>query len=418
MSGDSTPWRVSLNGRTLAWGSTGAGDFARPAHVDARLSSATQGWLRGTVELDADELRADDIRYFAVRVAPPPLVDVRTEAGLFLAAALGTLIDDGRIAGAATANTSSLSAAGVTRVTVSSAESGGLSTPLLLVAPADPLRVGDANRTLAKLGIPWRFGAALRDTVLARRVNTQSAATIADSALEGSRVMMRYPLQLADAASNSTSARGDSGSSHRLDTLAMAGKTPWAVAGPGYVLLGSPVNPAATDLPLRPAFVPWLFGVVAMRLGDDGQLISTVPGARLSLPSDITSLETGDGTVHPELARAHTAPLQAGVYLLRREAARVGALVVNAEPEESDLSSASEKSLLSRITGDAVSSSASAQSWRSQVLDQAAGRSLGWPLIALALLALVLESWISRLSATAVNTGSASVKTASPSRAA
>lgn len=419
MSPDSTPWRITLNGRTLSRGTVGAGDLAHPAHVAARLSSAAQGWLRGSVELDADELRGDDVRHFAVRVAPPPFVDVRTEAGIFVAAALGTLIDDGRIARAGVPNTSGLSSTGFARVTVSSAESGGLSAPLLLVAPADPLRVGDANRTLTRLGIPWRFGAVLRDTVLARRVNMLAAGSVTDSALEGTRVMLRYPLVSTSAASaQPATGRRDTTGGPAVDTLAMAGGTAWAVAGPGYVLLGSPVTPTATDLPLRPAFVPWLFGVVAMRLGDDGQLISAVPGARIALPGDVTALELPDGTVHAELARAHLAPSQPGVYLLRREAARVGALVVNAEPEESDLAQIPENALLARISGSAVASSASAQAWRERVMNQAAGRALAWPLIALALLALILESWISRMSATAVQGESKSSNSASRSRAA
>jgi hypothetical protein len=400
MSPDSAAWRVSVNGRMLARGTAPPGDFAHPSHVDAHLSSASQGWLSGTVELDADELRADDIRYFAVRVAPPPFVDVRPEAGPFLSAALGTLTDDGRIARPGGPGPAGLSSTSISRVTVSSADASGLTTPFLLVAPSDPLRVGDANRTLERLGIPWRFGALLRDTVVTRRVGVQSTVTVADSALEGTRVMQRYPLQLVAAAA--AASLRDTAAAKRLDTLAMTGGTPWVVAGPGYVLVGSPVTPVATDLPLRPAFVPWLFGIVAMRLGDDGQLISAVPGARISLPSDLTGLEMADGSVRADLARSRTAPAEAGVYLLRRDAARVGALVVNAEPEESDLTAATGNALLARISGSAVSQAASAESWRTQVLNQAAGRSLSWPLIALALLALILESWISRLSATAV----------------
>ena len=31
----------------------------------------------------------------------------------------------------------------------------------LMLAPADPLRVGDANRNFERLNIPWRFGALL-----------------------------------------------------------------------------------------------------------------------------------------------------------------------------------------------------------------------------------------------------------------
>ena len=414
MSRDSAQWRITLNGRTLARGTVDSGSYSHPAHIDAHLSSATQGWLRGTVELDADELRGDDVRYFAVRVAPPPTVDIRPEAGIFAAAALGTLIDDNRIARTGVSNAAGLSSEGVARVTVSGAEAGGLSSPVLLIAPSDPLRVGDANRTLARLNIPWRFGAVQHDTVVTRGA-TQTTRTAADSALEGARVMLRYPLT---AVAPTISASSPSTAALHVDTLAMAGGAPWAVAGAGYVLIASPLIPTATDLPIRPGFVPWLFGVVAMRLGDDGQLVHAVPGGHLALASDITGLELADGSVRPGMARSGTAPAEPGVYFMKREGARVGALVVNAEPEESDLTQSTDKALLARITGNAVSASPDAKAWRTSVLDQASGRSIVWPLIALALLALILESWIARLSATAVRSSSASSKTAPRSRAA
>lgn len=413
LTADTIPWRIVLNGRTLARGTAPPGDFAHPSHVTARLSSATQGWLRGAFELDADELRADDARYFAVRVAPPPSVDIRNEAGLFVAAALGTLIDDGRIARLGSANVGGLSSQGIARVVVSGADAGGLATPILLLAPSDPLRVGDANRTLERLNIPWRFGAVARDTAMAR-TNAPVTHTAADSALEGAKVTQRYPLIPATGAASSAS----STSGNRTDTLATAGNAPWAVAGPGYVLIASPMIPTATDLPLRPAFVPWLFGVVAMRLGDDGQLISATPGARITLPQNITAFEMPDGSINAAAARTGVAPAQPGVYLLRRDAAQTGALVVNAERDESNLALATDKELLARISGDEVSAAPNAEQWRSAILDQTAGRSLAWLLIAIALVALVIESWLSRMSATAVHITSGSAKSTPRSRAA
>lgn len=410
-SPDSTPWRISLNGRTLARGSIAPGEYVHPTQVAARMSSATQGWLRGAVELDADELRADDARFFAVRVAPPPSVDIRSEAGLFVSAALGTLIDDGRIARLGVANAGGLSSAGIARVGVSGAEASGLGAPVLLLAPSDPLHVGDANRNLERLNIPWRFGALARDTVLAR-VNAGLAHTAADSALEGAKVMQRYPLVPASVSG------GANGAVAHADTLATAGNAPWAVAGAGYVILASPMLPTATDLPLRPTFVPWLFGVVAMRLGDDGQLIQAVPGQRLALPATVTALEMPDGTINAAAARTGLAPTEPGVYLLRRDLSVTGALVVNAEREESDLTLATDRSLLARINGDNVSKATSATTWRSSILDQTAGRSLAWPLIILALLALIAESWLSRMSATAVHTKPAANSPPARSRAA
>jgi hypothetical protein len=335
-----------------------------------------------------------------------------------MAAALGTLIDDGRIARVGSANAGGLSSAGIARVVVSGAEAPGLGAPVLLLAPADPLQVGDANRTLARLNIPWRFGALARDTVQAR-ANSQTTHTSADSALEGARITQRYPLIPVAGSPAAGAATGvDVPAGARIDTLAVAGNSPWVVSGAGYVLLASPMVPTATDLPLRPAFVPWLFGVVAMRLGDDGQLIQTVPGARLTLPANITALEFPNGSINAAAARSGIAPSEPGVYLLRRDALQTGALVVNAEREESNLATATSKELLARIAGSDVETASNASSWRETILDQTAGRLMAWPLIALALLALILESWFSRISATAVHAPAASAKSAPRSRAA
>src|SRR5690606_39144096 len=125
-----------------------------------RLSTTSTGWVRGHVEIDADALRADDIRYFAVRVAPPPSVQFRSEDGSFHGAAVATLADERGIARSATPDASI--------ITVTSADAPGIRLPALLTAPRDPVRIGEANRTLARLGIPWRFGAISRNGVTAR----------------------------------------------------------------------------------------------------------------------------------------------------------------------------------------------------------------------------------------------------------
>jgi hypothetical protein len=88
------------------------------------------------VELDADALRADDVRWFAVRSAPPPAVAVRPEAGLFLATAVSALVAEGRLEAARDGG------AGV--VTVAGAEAAGVRLPALLVAPRS-----DSTNTLA-----------------------------------------------------------------------------------------------------------------------------------------------------------------------------------------------------------------------------------------------------------------------------
>ncbi|WP_434480943.1 hypothetical protein [Gemmatimonas sp.] len=87
---DSAAWRLTLDGRTVARGTVPPATLDAPSRVTSRLASASTGWVRGSVELEADALRADDTRWFAVRVASPPTVSVRNEGGPFLGAALST----------------------------------------------------------------------------------------------------------------------------------------------------------------------------------------------------------------------------------------------------------------------------------------------------------------------------------------
>lgn len=382
-SAEPTPWRVTLDGRTVARGTSNAGTLGSPARIAQKLSSASTGWVRGSVELDADELRGDDTRWFAVRVAPPPSVAVRGEAGPFLSAALTTLVEEKRL-GRGTEGTSGV-------VAVSGADAANVRGPVLLTAPTDPVRVGEANRTLARLGIPWRFGAIARGLVLARSTEVRPAAAVANggNALDGASVRVRFPL---------LHSPGNAGPPARTDTLATAGGAPWVVAGADYVLIASPLDPEDTDLPLRAGFVPWLLESLSRRLGDDGQVIAAHPGQFLSGLEGVSALERPDGTLVPLSGDRLTVPNDAGVYLLRRQASRVGALVVNPEPEESDVGQGTgpDARFLSRVTGRAVSIAPAADGWRNRIFQQAAGRSLMPILLAIALVALMLEAWFSR----------------------
>ena len=376
---DSAAWRVTLDGRTVARGTAMPGTVRAPARVAERLGSNATGWVRGSVELDADELRGDDARFFAVRVAPPPTVTVRSEAGTFLSTALQTLVEEQRLARGTEGS--------VGTVTVAGADAAGVRTPVLLTAPSDPVRVGEANRTLARLGIPWRFGAIARDFVLTRSKKRADSAS-GESALDNVPVRLRYPL----VRSPGTAASAAS------DTLAVAGGAPWAVSGVDYLIIASPFELDATDFPIRAGFVPWLLDALSRRLGDDGRVIDAHPGQHLTSFDGISALERPDGSLVPMASDRLTVPNEAGVYFLRRLSVRAGALVVNPEPEESDVGQGpgDGAAMMSHLTGRVVKLERDGAAWRRTVLAQAVGRSLVPPLVAIALVALLLEAWFSR----------------------
>ena len=388
-SPDSAAWRLTLDGRTVARGTTPAATLDAPARVTQKLASASSGWVRGSVELEADALRADDTRWFAVRVAPPPTVLVRGEGGPFLGAALATLIDEGRLARGTPGDARA--------VTVSGADAAGIRLPVLLTAPRDPIAVGEANRQLERLGIPWRFGAIARSQVLGRvpaRGGATDTASVSAKAFEGTPVRTRYPLVYSPG-------RASGAPTTAPDTIATAGGAPWVVAGNGYVLVGSALDPEATDLPLDAAFVPWLLEALARRLGDDGRLIEASPGQGVSGLRDVTGLAAPDGTVAPLAGDRLTVPAQAGVYFLRRQDTRVGALVVNGEASESDAAGAPGDSvtaaatLTGLVTGKDVVTADTGRAWQEAVFSRAAGQALLLPLVALALAALLAEAWVS-----------------------
>lgn len=350
---DSVTFRVTLGSRTVARGLLRGSD-----EQVVRLEPGERGWLAGTVDLAPDELRGDDERHFAVWVGDAPAVRVLPGAGLFVREAVDALVQS----------------ALVTRGTATEVAAADEATrlPALLIAPADPVRLGAANRNLERLGIPWRFADVRRDETIAR-----------GEGLDGTPVRLRYPLRTA------------TGATVRSDTLATASGEPWVVAGPDYVLLASPLSADATALPIRAAFLPWLSNMLSQRLTREGAgLLRANPGAPVRLPHGVTSLE-GD-SLNLTVGAEPAAPGRAGVYFLRRGEERVGALVVNPEREESRLDRLSRSELRSRIrAGDAVVTGDPSELGR-HAYDPSAQRPLQALLLSLALACLVAEMIVVR----------------------
>ena len=349
---DSATYRIALGDQTLARGTARGGE-----DLTVRASPADRGWRAGVVELEPDELRGDDARWFAVWLGAAPRVRPDPAAGPFLRTAVDALLQDARVA---IGDDVTLGAAdAVTRL------------PALLVAPSDPSRLGAANRTLERLGLPWRFGAPRRDETGVR-----------GDRFEGVRVSLRYPLE---------SQAGAVG-----DTLATAGGAPWIVAGDGYVIIASPLDPASTDLPLRAGFVPWLGDVIAQRLaGAATAVVQATPGGAMRLPTGVDALEGSDAVLTP-VSAGTAAPARSGVYFLRRGAERVGALVVNAEPEESDLARLSIAALRDRVRARDALVTSDVTTWKRSLFDVGSRRPLQLPLIMIALLLLVAETVVLR----------------------
>jgi hypothetical protein len=207
LTADSATYRITMDGRTLARGTA-----ARDEEIAVRAAPPERGWTAGTVELEPDEMLGDNVRHYAAWIGPAPAVTVHPGAGEFVRTAVDALADAERVA-----------LGGPIQI-VPADEATRL--PALLLAPADPVRIGAANRALERLDIAWRFGAPRRDTasVVTGGDSTEGGAL---ASTERIRVNLRYPLTARDGAA--------------ADTLATAGGAPWIVRGDGFVIVGSPL---------------------------------------------------------------------------------------------------------------------------------------------------------------------------------
>lgn len=361
MTRDSTTYRITLAGRSLARGTAAPNE-----DVIVRAAPPERGWVEGTVELEPDELPGDDVRHFAVWIGPPPGVSVSPAAGPFVRSAVDVLKGSARVAD------------GRDIAIVPGDELTSL--PALIIAPGDPVRVGAANRALERAGIPWRFGALRRGeaTVASKRDSTRSDST--QGMFVDVSATIRYALVPQPGAD--------------ADTLARVGQEPWIVAGPRYAIVASPLDPSATTLPVRAAFVPWLATVLTEHLvGEPGGVLAATPGQALPRPRWADALE-GAGGARVTLGDDLEAPTRAGTYFLDRAGHRVGAVVVNPEASESMLERSSITDLARHIRARQVLPVADRAQFSNLSFRSAGRRSIAEPLLLAALVLLGIEAYV------------------------
>lgn len=355
-SSDSATYRMTLGRRTLARGTVSPGEDAI-----VRAAPAERGWVAGTVEIEPDELTLDNTRHFAVWIGAAPAVQVSVGAGPFVRSAVDVLRSTERVREGA-------------GIAIAAADEAG-ALPALLLPPSDPVRLGAANRALERLGVPWRFGALRQEAAVARGDQIPAASV--------SRRWALVPRGVADA-----------------DTLAVVGREPWIVSGPRYVLVGSPLEPSSTSLPVNAAFLPWLGEALATRLHSDAGVVrAAAPGERVVVPAGVDVIEGSDGRRIPVDGRSVEAPGAAGTWFLIEGARRVGALVVNPEPAESRLERWAPDDLGPRIATRGVRVAGAADELARLAFTGSARQSLVTPLLLALLLVLAAEMGAATLGA-------------------
>ncbi len=268
------------------------------------------GWWPVLAELESDELRLDDSRRSAVRIAPPARA-VWSPEERFLAVAADVLLQNGRLARG-------------TELTIGSLGSGAS----IVQPPADAAALGALNRALAARGVGWRYG----DPVSGSAV-TDSAAVL------GRHAVLRRVALLPPGGSAGGSPGASSG-----DVLVTALGSPWLVRSGNVVLLGSRLEPGWTALPLSAEFVPFVDFLANRAVRGELLQIEAAPGDAVSLPAAATEL-VRDGVVRRTEGGAQFRPSELGLVFLLEARDTIGVLAVNPDPRESDLTRMSDGSL-------------------------------------------------------------------------
>ena len=280
--------------------------------VSLRLPSPATGWRVLRTLLPPDELRLDDERSLALRVAPPAAVNW-DPSDRFLAAALDVLSAAGRLRPGGGVRVGALGAG-----------------PSIVVPPEDPALLGALNRSLAARGSTWRYGAV------------QQAPAQSDSGgLLGERVQVLRRVTLEATASPA-------------DTLVSVGGAPWIVRSGDLVLVGSRFDPAWTDLPIRAGFVPLLDALTTRTVRGEPALPEAPAGAPMALPPRTSAVSAANGTPTPVEGGAPWLPPAPGVFWLLDGRDTLGAVTATLDERESRLARASDNELAAAWPGSIV----------------------------------------------------------------
>ena len=301
-SGAQAPLAISLDGRPPRQALATAG-----SSVPIVIPGASAGWRPLVATIEPDELRLDDRRVGAVRVAPLARADC-TPAGRYAAAACAVLESNGRLL------------AGRDLVLGGFGTTGSIIQP-----PEDPATLGALNRELARRGSSWRYG------------EVRGGGTTDSSGVLG-RTRIARRLELV------------SSQSGRSGVLVTAGGAPWLVRDGTLLLLGSRLDTAWTDLPLTTGFVPFVDLMLNRLARGEFSTIDVPAGDAVTLPDAATTVIQGTRSWPVEGGARFAAP-DTGLYFLVEGSDTIGAMAANIDPRESLLARATDRDVRSLWRG-------------------------------------------------------------------
>jgi len=372
---EGTLLRAYLDDRLVATGRAGpGGELLLP------IPPLPAGPLEGRVEIDPDDLRADDVAAFAFQIVPPPTVRAEGDLTPYLGDALDALEQAGRIR----------QVGGVERVDVlilgagaSAPRSEGAPPLLLILPPEDPSRLPGLNALLGELLPGWRLEPGLPPRGSETSVDPELSAILLPTY---PRVRFGYRV-----------VRGTSGL-EGSPLLTLAEGSPWLIRGEtptrSIFLLLSPLTPEASDLPSSTALVPLLDRItsgggtsIAGPGAVAGDTLRPPPGSEvLLLPSGIR--RTLDSTL-PFRETAH-----AGVYRFLDGEGETLATVALGLRSPSGRSPLAEEEWMAALTRLGWTEIDVGGRWPDSVLEGRRGRESALPLLWVVLLLLLLEGWL------------------------
>jgi len=376
-AGDSISIRLSVDGRVVA-----ATEATPGSSMILPFPSRPAGYVGGWVEKDPDALRPDDRRYFAARIAPPPLVFPGAVPDL-IAQAIAVLERAGRV------TRSDSRAADIAVLPAGRAIESFAGRSVVVLPPDSSVELPAVNRRLSAAGIPWQY-----ETIQGAGELRIDTAGVDPTLVSIGRVHVRHAYRLVQSA----------GTTADTALLRLSDGSPWvvrgrrAVGGP-YVLFGSPLSIEATTLPTSAALVPLLDRLFGAWIASAPVITEATPGQEVALPPGTDAIRNPDGT-EEAVSEPWRMGAVTGVYTLLAGDSVVGMIATNPPALESDLARSDARTLRTALHGAEILTADSRDQWRSRIYLESVGREVWRPLILLAVLLLAAEALVAATGST------------------
>jgi len=370
--GDTVEVRLVVNGETAS-----IARASRGGSVVFRLPDLRPGEHAIAVEIPPAGLRADDRRTFVLRAGEPPAVVHSGPADSYAGRALATLAEAGRLTLLPDAGERA-AAVFVEGVPVSGpGEATASGAVWILVPPADDALLARFNSMLGRLAVPWRV---------------EAVTTPGDLSLVASRDVPGLET-IRNRGHHALVSTGAPTGDVLLETTDGA---PWVVrgraAGHAYLLLGSPLDPEHSTLPVDAAMLPFMEALLFRWTGLGGVVPSPVmAGESVILPEGADSVASPGGQVTRVDGGGPYAPLKAGTHTVFLPDGETSLLAAVVPPSESDLAEAPASVFGGGLGAPHAVSAATDAEWIGSIYGSRRGARVAPWLIAFALLLVLAE---------------------------